>query len=122
MATGYGPKTTVLDRRIFEREPQANDVDWIGVKKRAVLVARHFAADVRLFEDIHRLQKHGIFHADRRRDVFDLLTAREALEDRIEIVKCVSDLVDRLFLRVLQRSVIVEGILLEEEPDLVAGG
>src|ERR1041385_3137881 len=53
----YGPQASVLDRRILESKPEPNDVDRFGVKKRAVLMTRHLTADVRLLEDVHRLEQ-----------------------------------------------------------------
>src|SRR5215212_1896029 len=57
MPTGNGPQAAILDRCIFEREPKAGDVDRLGIEKRAVLMTRDFTTNVRLFEDVHRLQQ-----------------------------------------------------------------
>ena len=57
MSARDGPKTTVLDSCVFEREPETGNIDRFSVKKRAVLMTRNFAADVRLLEDVHRLHQ-----------------------------------------------------------------
>ena len=47
--------------------------------------------------------------------------AGEVVEERVEVVERVADLVDRQLLGLLQRAVRGERVLLEEEPNLVAG-
>src|SRR5262249_35261010 len=115
-------QTSILNRRILEREPQTHNVVWFRVEKRAVLMTRNLAADIRLLEDIHRLNEIRVVKSDGLGHLFDLFTPREAIEDRIEIVQRVTYLVDRLFFPILQRPIRVESILLKEETNLVSGG
>src|ERR1700752_4298326 len=122
MSAGNNPKTSVLDRCILECTPQTNDIDRFSVEKSTVLMTRHFAADVRLFEYIHRLQEQRIPDSEPPCYFLHLLTTREAIEDRIEIMQGMSDLIDRLFLHILQSTIGVESVLFEEETNLIAGG
>src|SRR2546428_801983 len=42
--------------RVFKCKPQSRDLCRFSVEKRAVLMTSDLAADIRLFEDVHRLQ------------------------------------------------------------------
>src|SRR5687767_12468154 len=84
-------------------------------------MTRYFAADVRLFEDVHRLQQQRLVKTEHGGEFPYIRIAREATKHGIEIVKSVSDLVDRLFLGILERAIGIEGVLFEEETNLVAG-
>ena len=50
------PQTSVFNRRVFKCKPQSRDLCRFSVEKRAVLMTSDLAADIRLFEDVHRLQ------------------------------------------------------------------
>src|SRR5690349_25133568 len=69
------PETAVIDGCIFEGEPKSGDVDWFGVQKSAVLVTGDLAADVGLFEDVHRLQQVRVLETDCRGECFQFCTA-----------------------------------------------
>src|SRR6266511_156874 len=56
VAARNGPHTTVFLRGAVERDPEPRDAWRFGVKERRVLMTGDLAADVRLFEDVHRLQ------------------------------------------------------------------
>jgi hypothetical protein len=58
-------------------------------------MADHLAADSRLLEDVHRLQQQRFCQADRVCDRGQSGIAREPGEHWVEIVKCVTDLVER---------------------------
>src|SRR2546425_5045091 len=49
------PQTSVFNRRVFKCKPQSRDLCRFSVEKRAVLMTSNLAADIRLFEDVHRL-------------------------------------------------------------------
>ena len=85
-------------------------------------MTRHLTADVGLLENVHRLQQQGVLKSESSGQLFNLLIAREAIEYGIEIVKCMSNLIDRLLLLILERSIFVESILLKEETNLIARG
>ena len=93
----------------------------LGVQEARVLVTADLAADPRLLEDVHRLQQQGLGDAELGHQRGQRRLAREALEDRVEIVQRVADLVDRARLALPQPALSVERLLLEEEADPVAG-
>lgn len=49
------PQAAVVERRIFEREPEGGHADRGRVEEGGVLVPAHFAADAGLLEDVDRL-------------------------------------------------------------------
>src|SRR3546814_10637183 len=53
---GQRPEAAVLQRRILEREPQADDAQRVGVEEGGILVPADLAADMRLLEDVHGLR------------------------------------------------------------------
>src|SRR6266480_3239279 len=83
-------------------------------------MASHLATDVRLFEDVHRLQEQRSHNVEVRYQLPDFSGARKLVEYRIKIVKGVSDLVDRLLFSLAQTAVIEKRILLEEKTNLFA--
>src|SRR5215813_11724059 len=115
------PHTTVLLRGVVEREPEPRNAWRFGVKERRVLVACDLAADIRLFEDVHRLQEQRLgvtqIAADRRQRGLP----RKGVEDRVEIVQRVPDFIDRALLGVSQADVGSESLFFKKEADLVAG-
>src|SRR5215510_10606914 len=115
------PHTTVLLRGVIEREPEPRDARRFGVKERRVLMAGDLAADIRLFEDVHRLQdqRFGVAQiaADRRQPRLP----RKGVEDLVEIVQRVPDFIDRALLGVSQAAVGSESLFFKKEADLVAG-
>src|SRR5262245_20083651 len=121
VAARNGPHTTVLLSGVFEREPEPCDARRFSVKERRVLMAGDLAADVGLFEDVHRLQEQrpGVTEvgADRRQ----LRLPRKGFEDRVEIVQCVPDFIDRALLGVSQAAAGSESLLFKKEADLVSG-
>lgn len=56
-------ETPVLERRVFERVPEAYGAGCLGVEERAVLVAWYGAADFGLLADDHGLQAARVFEA-----------------------------------------------------------
>src|SRR5262245_48669052 len=115
------PHTTVLLRGVIDREPEPRDARRFGVKERRVLMACDLAADVRLFEYVHRLheQRLGVTQiaADRRQPRLP----RKVVKDRVEIVQRVPDFIDRALLGVSQAAVGSESLFFKKEADLVAG-
>jgi len=55
VAAGFRPQAAVVDRRVFQREPEGGDADRRAVEEGGVLVPAHFAADARLFEYVDRM-------------------------------------------------------------------
>ena len=53
-----------------------------------------FAADVRLLEDVHRLQQERLVNSQIRDEFFDFVPPREFREHWIEIVQRMTNLVD----------------------------
>src|ERR1051325_8756246 len=49
------PQTSILDSRIFKREPKSNHSQRLCEKKCRVLMTSYFAADTWLLEDVHGL-------------------------------------------------------------------
>ena len=86
-------------------------VDGPRVQVGRVLVPADLAADMRLLEEVHRLQQQRLAEAQRPRQLGQARLARDAVEDGIEIVQRMADLVQR------QRHRLVGRLLLEEEAD-----
>ena len=120
MATGKGPQTSVLKGGVFDREPKPGDGKGVGIQERGVLMATHFPADARLFEDVHALQRPSLGHAQIVGDAHQVGRVTERREDRVEVVHGVADLVDRKFLRLAKLSIVVEGLFFEKAPHAVA--
>ena len=106
---------------VFQGEPESVTETGSVCRKVASWWAVHLAADPRRLEDHHRLNEPGILQAQAPREVRELRIAGEAVEDGIEIVHGVPDLVHGRVLVLRQAPGFVEGALLEEEADLVAG-
>jgi len=66
------PETTVLERSVFKRKPEAGDILRLSVKKRAVLMAGDFAANSRLLEDVHSLEQQRSLDAEVGNQLFDV--------------------------------------------------
>ena len=69
VAARLRPQAAVLECGVLDGEPEADDAERLGVEERGVLVAADLAADARLLEDVHRLDRQRIPHPDRRGDV-----------------------------------------------------
>ncbi len=80
------------------------------------------AADVRLLEDVHRLQRSGIDHADVVGDLGEARIVGEPLELVVEVVLGVTDLVDAQVLGLGQLAARPERVFLEETPDRRTAG
>ncbi len=80
----------------------------------------NFAANARLLENVHRLQQQRVSDAEISYELFDFGCARKVVERWIQIVERVADLVDRLLLTLPQRAIRKEGVLFEEETNLVS--
>src|ERR1051325_4316717 len=102
MPTRNHPQTSILKARIFKGEPKPHQLQRFGVEKRRVLMTSNFATDARLLEDVHRLQQQRTFDSQIGNDFPYFRSARKLIEDRIEIVKRVADLIDRLLLALPQ--------------------
>lgn len=137
VAAGQEAQTPVLGRRVLERVPEAHGARRVRVQERAVLVRGHGAADLGLLADDHALQAPGVAEPQRARDRrrVALLAAparpraqqvrvprgvQQRGERRRQRVQGVPDLVDGARLGLGQPAPRVEGVLLEEEPHLVA--
>ena len=57
-------------------------------------MAGYFAANSRLFEDIHRLQQQRILDSKIGNEMLDRIRARELIEHGIEIVERMSNLIN----------------------------
>ena len=125
----------VLQRRILERIPEAHGARRVRVQEGAVLVRGHGAADLRLLAYDHALKASRVAvaqrardgrrarpHARRRRRLGRPRRPEQRCERRAERVQVVADLVDGARLGLGQVAPVVEGVLLEEEADLVAAG
>jgi hypothetical protein len=75
VSSWHCPQTTILKSGIFQREPKSGDVRWFCIKKRAVLMASNFAADVWLLEDIHRLQQQRLLDPKVLSQLLDFVAA-----------------------------------------------
>src|SRR5215510_13922234 len=115
------PHTTVLLRGVIEREPEPSDARRFGVKERRVLMACDLAADVRLFEDVHRLQEQRIGVAQIAADRRQPRLPRKGVEDGVEVVQRMPDFIDRALLGVSQAAVGIESLFFKKVADLVAG-
>ena len=80
VAARLGPQAAVVERGVLDREPEPGDGDRVGVQERGVLVAADLAADARLLEDVHRLQRERVGEADVGGDLGDVGVVGEALE------------------------------------------
>ena len=68
----------------------------IGEEEGRILLENHLAADARLLEYVHRLQRQRFLHAEAVDQGREFRRTRKRLEHRVEVVHGVSDLVDRL--------------------------
>src|SRR2546428_4881842 len=116
-----GPNTAVLFRGVFDREPETRDAWRLCVKERRVLMASDLAADIRLFEDVHRLQEQRLDVTQTGADPRHFRLPRKGVEDRVEIVQRMPDFIDRSLLGVSQAPVGSESALFKKEANLVAG-
>src|SRR5687767_7547611 len=85
-------------------------------------MASDFTANVRLFEDIHRLKEQRVFNPQVLNQLSNFRGAGESIKNRVEIVQRMPDLVNRTLLTLPQRAIGQKRIFLKEEPDLVPGG
>src|SRR6266850_2596109 len=120
MSTRDGPQAAVLDSRIFKREPETHDVLGFSVKKSAVLMTSYFAANLRLFEDIHRLEQQWLFDSQVGNHLSYGQGTREFAEERIAFMKRMSDLINRTLFALLETAIWKDGILFKEESNLVS--
>jgi hypothetical protein len=95
MAAGLRHEAAVLDRRVLEREPEADAAHGLGMEKAAVLVADHLAADPGLLEDVHGLDQQRLDDPETGGQGREPGSSGEGVEHRIEIVKSMAHLVDR---------------------------
>ena len=84
-------------------------------------MADDFATNPWRLEDIHRLDDAGLRDSQARSERRQFGGAGERVEDRVEIVQRVADLVEAVFPGLPEPSALVEGVVLEEETDLVPG-
>lgn len=144
VAAGQEAEAAVLGGGVLEGVPEADGARGVRVQEGAVLVRGHGAADLGLLADDHGLQAAGVAEAEGARDgrgvrleaagghatraragalqVRVQRRVEQGRERRRQGVQVVPDLVDgaRLGLEELARG--REGVLLEEEADLVARG
>ncbi|EAU69750.1 conserved hypothetical protein [Stigmatella aurantiaca DW4/3-1] len=120
--SGLNPQTAVLQGGILQGEPEAQTGGGLGEQERRVLVAGDFAADVGLLEDVHGLQEERAGQSQLRGQRRQLGRAREPVEHRLQVVQRMADLVDGQRLRLSEGTVWPEGVLFEEEADLVSRG
>src|SRR5260370_26973016 len=111
MAARQRHQAAIVAIGIVESDPQAGDRDGPGVEVRRILVPSDFGADLRLLEEVHRLQQQRLHQAQCPCQRGQSRLARNAVEDRIEIVQRMADLVQRQRHRLVGRS------LFEEEAD-----
>ena len=64
VSAGRRPQAPVLERGVLDREPEPGDRHRVGVQERRVLVAADLAADPRLLEDVHALQRERVGQAE----------------------------------------------------------
>jgi len=112
----------IVGRGVLEGEPEADGGGRVGVQEGAVLVGGHGAADARLLADQHALQAARVGEAQSARERRVAWVHGRGAERAGRAVEAVPDLVDCPFLRLCECAARVEGVFLEEEPDLVARG
>lgn len=100
----------VLDRRVLERIPPADGARRVRVQKRAVLMRRHRATDLRLLAYHHALQDAGVGEAEGARDGGVAGGERDGAEGRGELVQVVADFVDGAVLGLQELAVFRKGI------------
>nr|GEU28476.1 hypothetical protein [Tanacetum cinerariifolium] len=110
----FGPHAAVIERGVFQREPERGHAHRVGVEIGGVLVPAYFAADAGLFKNVHRLPDLGVHQADVARDGVQALVGREGAERGVQVVHGVADLVDRQRLVLFQLAVRAERFFLEE--------
>ena len=121
-------QTPILPRRVLERDPKPHRARRIRVQERAVLVRRHPPSDLGLLANDHALQDAGVPEPDRPRDLRVQGSEGGGAEGRGEFVQVVADFVDgEVFGFGELRGTVAgggggEGVLFEEEADLVAAG
>src|SRR6185503_16650124 len=83
-------------------------------------MAIYLAADMRLFEDVHRLNQQRLIDTQLANQALDLRRPRKLTEGGIEIVESVANLVNGLLLALSQPSIVEKSILFKKEPNLVS--
>ena len=114
VAAGLQPQAAVVQRGIFQREPEGGHAEQAVVHKAGVLVPLHLTTDAGLLEDQHRLPQHGLLQAQVMGQFGQLGPARELVEHRVQVVQRMADLVDRQGLGLAQPAPRVESLFFEE--------
>jgi len=114
MSARLHPKATIILAGILDGDPATDDTGFPGDKVACILVPAHFAADLRLLEDIHGLPQLGRFETDLAQGLGKHRQPAKPGEFRHEVMQGMADLVDRVLLRPVQCPVFRQCIFLEE--------
>ena len=120
VCTGNEMHAAVLDRRILEREPEADTRLRFGVDVGGILVADDLTADARRLENVHGLDDARFLESEARCNLGKRFRMGEAIEYGIDVMHRMSHLVQGVFLGLPQPAVVFERIDLEEEANLVS--
>ena len=120
MTARVDPETAVLQRGVFDGEPEADHRLRFGPEERVVAMETDLTSDTGLLEDVHRLEQLGVAEAEIGGDRCQLRCATKGLERRVEVVHGVAEFVDREP-EGHGECPIHDGAVLEEPADLVAG-
>jgi len=121
VAARNAPEATVFNRGVLQRDPEAKAAFGLGAQIGGVLVAHHFAANVRLFENIHGLQRQGLLLAKAGADQPEGILPRESVKGVVKVVHGMADLVERKRQRFGEVAIFVERFFLKEKTCLMAG-
>ena len=111
----------VFKRRIFDGKPETGAGLGLGIDKCRILVAGHLAANTRGFEYVHRLEDAGILVTQALHNCAQPRRAGERVKHGVEVVHRMTHLVEALVFRLAQITFFIEGAILEEKADFVAG-
>ena len=115
------PKAAVFNRGVLQRDPEAKAALGLCAQIGGVLVAHHFAADVRLLEYIHGLQRQGLLLAEAGADLPEGVLPREGVKGVVKVMHGMAHLVERKRQRLGEVAIFVERFFLKEKPCLMAG-
>ena len=87
------PHTTILLSGIVNGKPETNGATWLGPQICVVSMTGDFTADMRLLEDIHRLQQQRLAHADVVCNCSQFGCATKRAEHWIKVVHGMAELV-----------------------------
>ena len=96
MALRDTPQTTVFHSGILEWNPEPEQSLGSTIEVGGVLVNMNFIPYFGLLEDAHRLHNNRLWNAHPLADFPDSRPVGDLLKERVELVKCMSQLIDSL--------------------------